>query len=63
MPDFYFLQIGRPAGKPTDFFNQRNPQRPNMRDSIFNIMAIERWQDERREKHNIYVRDSQSIRI
>jgi len=63
MPEWYFLQIGRPMGEKYDNVSDKNPQRPNMRDSIFNIVATERWQDERREKANIYTRDSQSIRI
>ena len=63
MPDWHFLQVGRPMSEPTERFSMYNPKRPNMRDSIFNMITLERWFDERREKANIYVRDSTSIRI
>jgi hypothetical protein len=63
MPEWYFLQIGKPYIKMDDSSSEYNPKRFNMKDSIFNIIAIERWRDERREKKNIYNRDSQSIRI
>jgi len=63
MPEWYFLQIGRPQGKDFTNVNQYNVHRPNMNDSIFNILTVERYFDERREKMNITVRDSHSIRI
>jgi len=63
MPEWYFLQIGKT--KPNTYKNQSryNPNRPNMEDSIFNVITLERYFDEREKHENIYSGNSQNIRV
>jgi hypothetical protein len=62
LPDWKFLQIARPSG---DIYetHENNWNRPNVRDSIFNMIQTERYFDERRSKDNLLKGKSQAIRI
>lgn len=52
IPEWKFLQIGRPKTEVVDV-NERYALRNNMKDSIFNILAAERYHDERHKKQNL----------
>lgn len=53
IPEWKFLQIGRPKTENIEY-NERYAPRHNMKDSIFNILAAERYHDERHRKENIH---------
>ncbi len=63
MPEWYFLQIGRPYSYDDESKYKYNPGRYNYRDSIFNILAQERYFEERYTKEGKYRNKSQAIRI
>lgn len=64
MPEWKFLQIGRPnISDGTEWFSKHNIKRPNMDDSIFTLISIERYFDERLTKKALYRGRSQAIRI
>ncbi len=63
MPDWKFLQIGKPDSVETVTHHENNYKRPNMNDSIFTQLTIERYFDERRSKANLLKGKSQAIRI
>lgn len=63
MPEWKFLQIGDPQAMEDKTTNPNNRLKPNMDDSIFNILTIDRYFDERLYKTGTYRGKSQSIRI
>lgn len=63
MPDWKFLQVGRPNGIENTSYSEHNFKRPNMNDSIFTMLTIERYFDERKSKDNLLKGKSQAIRI
>jgi hypothetical protein len=63
MPDWKFLQVGKPNSIAAITHSEYNFKRPNMNDSIFTLLTIERYFDERRSKANLLKGKSQAIRI
>jgi hypothetical protein len=63
IPEWRFLQIGEPQGEKDTINSEINPKRYNNRDSIFNILTIDRYFQERRTKEGLYKARSQAIRI
>jgi hypothetical protein len=63
MPEWYFLQIGRPQSYDDETFYKYSLGRYNYRDSIFNILSQERYFQERYTKEGKYRNKSQAIRI
>ncbi len=63
MPDWKFLQIGKPNSIDNIAKSDYNWKRPNMNDSIFTQFTIERYFEERRSKDNLLKGKSQAIRI
>lgn len=63
MPEWKFLQIGEIKSEEENLTNPKNRLKPNMDDSIFNILTIDRYFDERQMKKGTYRGRSQSIRI
>jgi hypothetical protein len=63
LPYWKFLQIGRPEGIEYNGIHDNNYKRPNMRDSIFTLVTIDRYFEERKTKAALYRGHSQAIRI
>jgi hypothetical protein len=63
IPEWRFLQIGEPSSEEDNINNEINPKRYNSRDSIFTILSIDRYFQERRTKEGLYKARSQAIRI
>lgn len=63
IPEWKFLQIGRPNSQEDNSFNSINPLRYNYRDSIFNIINQDRYFQERMTKAGTYKGKSQAVRI
>ncbi len=63
IPDWKFLQIGRPVSHEDESRYRYHQARYNYRDSIFNIISQERYFEERITKDGKYKGKSQSIRI
>lgn len=63
IPEWRFLQIGRPESDHLDSISDFNPKRHNNRDSIFTMLTIERYFDEREKKEGLNRGHSQAIRI
>jgi hypothetical protein len=63
IPDWRFLQIGRPDGEKLEIISEFNPKRYNNRDSIFSMLTIDRYFTERERKEGYYRGKSQAIRI
>jgi hypothetical protein len=63
IPEWRFLQIGEPRAEADDINLEINPKRYNNRDSIFNILTIDRYFNERATKDGLYKGKSQAIRI
>ncbi len=63
MPEWFFLQVGKPKVTKMNNISRYNPKRPDMEDSVFHFITNERYFDERDKKMNIYNGLSQSIRI
>ena len=63
MPEWKFLQIGEVNTDEDKATNIRNRLRDNMDDSIFNVIGIDRYFEERLKKEGTYKGRSQAIRI
>lgn len=63
IPEWRFLQVGRPSGHEDDSMSHYNYKRMNNRDSIFSLITNERYFDERIKKEGSYKAYSQAIRI
>jgi len=63
IPDWKFLQIGSAQSYEDDSISQFNPRRPNNRDSIFSMLTIDMYFNERLTKEGRYKGRSQAIRI
>ena len=63
MPDWKFLQVGKPQSEETSTHSEYNFKRPNMNDSIFTMLTVERYFEERRSKDNLLKGKSQAVRI
>lgn len=63
IPEWYFLQVGKPNTERMSNISRYNPKRPDMEDSIFHFITQERYFDERDRKMNLYNGYSQSIRV
>ncbi len=63
IPEWRFLQIGEPQGEEDKITHEINPKRYNNRDSIFNILTIDRYFQERGTRQGLYRGKSQAIRI
>ena len=63
IPEWRFLQVGRPESTEDETLNKYSPQRYNPRDSIFNILTQDRYFHERMTKEGKYKSQSQAIRI
>jgi hypothetical protein len=63
IPEWRFLQIGQPEGEEDTINHEINPKRYNNRDSIFTILTIDRYFQERGTKEGLYKGKSQAIRI
>jgi len=63
MPEWKFLQVGEISAIEDVATNPRNRLKPNMDDSIFNVLSLDRYFDERLMKQGTYRGRSQSIRI
>lgn len=63
MPEWKFLQIGDVSAFEDQATNPRNRLKPNMDDSIFNVLALERYFDERLRKEGTFKGKSTAIRI
>jgi hypothetical protein len=63
IPEWIFLQVGKPDLILEDGNSRYNPKRPNMEDSVFNNLTQDRYFAERERKMNIYQGYSQAIRI
>lgn len=63
IPDWRFLQVGKVQSEPYNAISQYDPRRRNMRDSIFTMLTIERYFDERQKKEGFQRGKSQAIRI
>jgi len=63
MPEWKFLQIGNISTYEDNTTNPKNRLKPMMDDSIFNVLSIDRYFDQRLMKQGFYKGRSQSIRI
>lgn len=63
IPEWRFLQVGRPVTKEDETVSPYNPKRFNNRDSIFTILTVDRYFHERERKEGTYKGKSQAIRI
>lgn len=63
MPEWRFLQIGDVVSDVDQATNPRNRLKSNMDDSIFNVISLDRYFQERETKEGRYRGRSQSIRI
>lgn len=63
MPEWKFLQIGSINSCEDESTSEYNPKRPNMNDSIFNILAVDRYFETRYTKSGIGRGKSQAVRI
>ena len=63
IPDWRFLQVGRTESDHLQSISDFNPKRPNNRDSIFTMLTIDRYFDERMKKEGLNKGHSQAIRI
>jgi len=63
MPEWKFLQIGNISTYEDNTTNPNNRLKPMMDDSIFNVLSIDRYFDQRLMKQGFYKGRSQSIRI
>ncbi len=63
IPEWRFLQIGRVKSAEDVTVSQYNPKRYNNRDSIFTILAVDKYFHERERKEGIGKGKSQAIRI
>lgn len=63
MPEWKFLQIGEVNSQEDQATNPRNRLKSNMDDSIFNVLTLDRYFEERQKKNGTYKGKSQSIRI
>lgn len=62
IPEWAFLRVDKPKSFKINM-SEYNPSRPDMNDSIFNIIMTEKYFDEREKKINIRKGRSESIRI
>ena len=62
-PEWYFLQTGKPENVKFNNMSRYNPKRPQMEDSIFSYIMLERYFDERERKWNRYNGTSTAVRI
>ena len=63
IPDWKFLQVGKPDSAEDESYNKLNPLRHNHRDSIFSLITQDRYFNERMTKEGRYKKRSQAIRI
>jgi hypothetical protein len=63
IPEWRFLQISENNSFKDETSNINNHFRYNNRDSIFNILTIDRYFHERKTKEGLYKGKSQAIRI
>lgn len=63
IPEWKFLQIGRPESKENDTQSEYNFKRPNMNDSIFTTLGVDRYFHERERKEGTFRGKSLAIRI
>jgi hypothetical protein len=63
IPEWKFLQVGKPNVEENITESEYNYRRPNMNDSIFNILTVDRYFHERETREGRYRAKSQSIRI
>ena len=62
-PEWFFLQVGKPSPIKQTNVSRYNPKRPDMEDSIFNTVMLERYFDERNQKMNLYNGYSHTIKF
>jgi hypothetical protein len=63
IPNWKFLEVGKAESFPVENVSEFNPKRHNNRDSIFTMLTIEKWFEEREKKEGTYRGKSQAIRI
>jgi len=63
MPEWRFLQVGTTSIVEDNATNRKNRLKNNMDDSIFNVLTIDRYFDERLTKKGTYRGRSPTIRI